>query len=115
MVRNDSIGVRDLSRVSVAGHGVKVSGVLTLLGWVGIPLWMPFLKVDGLTQVPGVHLNGVMVSGVLTGVRDPLWVIVVVACILVPVSWFLVLCGWVVDLPWLLPSVAVGLAWVPVA
>ena len=99
MVRNDSIGVRDLSRVSVAGHGVKVSGVLTLLGWVGIPLWMPFLKVDGLTQVPGVHLNGVMVSGVLTGVRDPLWVIVVVACVLVQVSWVLVLCGWVVDLP----------------
>ena len=115
MVPNDSIGVRDLSRVSVAGHGVKVSGVLTLLGWVGIPLWMPFVKVDGLTQVPGVHLNGVMASGVLTGVRDSLWVIVVVACILVPVSWFLVLCGWVVDLPWLLPSVAVGLAWVPVA
>ena len=99
MVRNDSIGVRDLSRVSVAGHGVKVSGVLTLLSWVGILLWMPFLKVDGLTQVPGVHLNGVMVSGVLTGVRDPLWVIVVVACVLVQVSWVLVLCGWVVDLP----------------
>ena len=97
MLRNDGIGVRDLSRVSVAGHGVKVSGVLTLLSWVG----MRFVKVDGLTQVPGVHLNGVlvMVSGVLTGVRDPLWVIVVVACILVPVSWFLVLCGWVVDLP----------------
>ena len=101
MFPNDSIGVRDLSRVSVAGHGVKVSGVLTLLSWVGILLWMRFVKVDGLTQVPGVHLNGVfvMVSGVLAGVRDPLRVIVVVARVLVPVFWFLVSCGWVVDLP----------------
>ena len=62
---------------------------------------MAFFKVDGLTQVPGVHLDDVlvMVSGVLTGVRDSLCFIVVVACVLVQVSWVLVLRGWVVDLP----------------
>ena len=68
-----------------------------------------------LTQIPGVHLNSisVKVSGVLTGVRGPFWVVMVVAGVLVQVSGVLVSCGWVVDLLWVPPCVAGGLAWVP--